>query len=584
MQRKQNNGLFSDFVVDLIVPFVTTIVFFIAVYVCFGFYWGWIDDVYFNGVLSGRYYGEPLTSLFTRVVVFWPDAIVSLSSTFPKLNWYGVMLYTYLFISCWLINLAANAFLRRSGVSFLNRLLLLLAFNLVAMGELTYMITFTSVAIISVGTAFATLKRSKSKICWLLILPFLLSGLAIRPEAAALLSPLFLASSIKSKGSRKLSMILLAMFIGLSPFIAEKLNYNEDAKEFQKYHFALQNILDGQNSESFDRLVKQDSARTLALFSWYTGDLDSLLSSNYIKLLNPRSPVSIENLQRAPSKLKGEINKAKSRYSENYTPSRNWFKKATISVCFLVAFYLIVGRGQHKRFQLTLISVFLITILATSILFKMEYRLFYPGLIITFLLSLPDMRLRRMGPLVKSGALLLILFMLADRISEYRLTSEDLSRENTAKETFQSNLGHYFTNKILLFDFLTMSFHSPPIFDSASAKSKGSNTHVVYGEFFSNFSKRHRSYLKELCGSAALVPFFYCLLERKNDVVFILTPIRVEMYKLYFKDVYGLDISFKSLDADQKPKENTMYSFVWEEIEYDYYMLSDLRPTQKQLD
>jgi len=573
-KRKQNNGLSSIFVVGLLVPFVTTIVFFIVVYNAFGFYWGWIDDIYFMNGLTARFYTEPISDLFVRYYVFIIHGYELLYRLVPEVNWYGIFLYGYAFIACSLILFGIDYRMRITVPNLGIRFLILFAFAFVFLTEAIYMATFTTISILLIGGAFVVIFAVKTRTSLLTMLPLATLGCLIRTDTAALITPMLMVASYQlSQKLRNITLFVLTCFL-LSPFWAEQLNYSEEVGAFQNYQFHIQNILDGGNSNRFSQLMGIDSARTFALFSWFSGDIENLLTDEYLESVSEFSPISWNTLINAKTSLYNEYQNSCCRYSEEYTPFRNWFIKGCIGLGLMI---LVVAFSKktcenpiHFRIILLIFLTAIGTIIITAILFKVEYRFVYPLMLICAILIVAVTKHMRLSKHAGYLFFCLLPVLVSLRSYEYYSTSRHLQIEKEQKKAVEQELATKFENKLVLFDLFTMSANSPDIFLQETAMN---SQFVVYGEIHSNYLERHKQYLSSICGTHEIVPFFHCLYEKRDSVIFAFSSLRVEMYKMYFKELYGIEIVFERLEGKNSALRNLKYSFVWDELDLDYYRL-----------
>jgi hypothetical protein len=542
----------------------------------FGIYWGWIDDIYLANAINGTFFKDPPQSLFINYYVLLSKGFIFLNQIIPRINWYGVFNLACLFLIVYLfIALIYHTLNKSKQSNFFNILFIFLLF-MVALAEAIYLQTFTSNALILFGLS-AIYFLNEPKLKNLSVLVLLIIALLIRSDVIILLFPI-IAVFILINNKEKIKLILLLAFITIAlPIILKKIQTNDDAKEWEKYSSTIINILDAGNAETYENMLKKDKARSYAFYTWFQGDFNNLLNQEYIDKLEIHSPFSITTFKKATIKIEKEIDKSCCKYDENYTSSRNWSMKgivATSIIILLSILFVCLEKDKKRKFLIALFPLaFITTILFTTILFKMEYRVFYPVALITVLALLLSNKHLASKYLVYV-LLILLLIAFPSRLKEYYVTSLDLKEEINKKESFRTELNAKFSNKIILFDFLTTSLYSPTFFKT-HAFNEGNNTFLLYGEVFSNFLESHKAYLSEICGSYEIVPFFKCLYEKREEVVFALTDHRVYMYEMYFKDVYGIPIKFKKLELKPNHLNAIHYSYSYNKLNMDYYVFDD---------
>lgn len=214
-------------------------------------------------------------------------------------------------------------------------------------------------------------------------------------------------------------------------------------------------------------------------------------------------------------------------------------------------------------------SYFTIHFIVLLIFFKIEYRVHYPVFLITLLVALKSSETLRKKENMKIALSILIILSFL-RAYEYKSTLKFAKEEQLKKELFYSELYTKFDNKIIFLDLYTYSLFPHKGF--INIKKPSSNVFLVYGEGFSNQHQFHLDYLSSLCGTSEIVAFFKCMYDDKENVVFVFSKIRVEMYELYFKDIYNIDFKLRKIDEESENALNQIsYTFVGPKMYFDYY-------------
>lgn len=533
----------------------------------FGYHWGWIDDMYINQTINQTFYARP--SLTTFYYSFIAEFLMFLSSIIKNVNWlltFNLVIISCIFSIIWLIFLKPIYLINSKLMYFFS-----FCFSFVFLFESILTATFTTISLLLLGvSSIAFLYFKKNNYIFLL---FFVIAILIRFETSFLLVPILGVYYLKEKKLKR-SLILLFVFIVVLISIKINVRSNGDLEDFITYAPLITNSLDNHNSKDYQEMSEIDSARSLAFFSWFQGDYESILNEKFRKELSVHPAFSIKTLKKALLKIKTEYKKACCRYNENYTPYRNWLLKGIIGYFFLsiiaIYFFTIQDTNKSKYFNIVIWFTFTTTILTTIVFFKMEYRVFYPLLIVSYLVLFVLNKNKIDNSFLKK-AIILMLFLIPFRFIEYSNTSFHLKLESKNKEVFQKELKTKFKNKMLLFDFLTISFNSPKVFDNTSFSNEN-NTLLIYGEVYSNFMTSHKNHLSKICISHEIVPFFKCLYQKKSEVIFVFTSYRVKMYELYFKEVYNLDLKFKKMENCSNALNSIEYSYVWNKIDADYYV------------
>src|SRR5690606_25977913 len=160
---------------------VLTLLFLGFTKIIFGFYWGWIDDVYFMNVLEGIDYKEPSNSLFVKYHVLLSGFYVACYKAFPAVNWYGLFNYLYLYFAISFIVFVLLKILLNARVSLLAIVIFLVLFFAVFLLEAVYMLTFTTLSMMLFGSAVLYMLLQSNKNI-LFAIPFAIIGLLIRVD------------------------------------------------------------------------------------------------------------------------------------------------------------------------------------------------------------------------------------------------------------------------------------------------------------------------------------------------------------------------------------------------------------------
>ncbi len=562
---------------NTIITILITVVLLLLTKVILGFYYGWFDEIVLMNLHNGLGYNQPLTNhlnTHVRYFLFIADIIVYLNNKLPPFNWYGIFIYSLASISIF-ISIKSIYTDIKDNFSISISLLFIALFYFVFLVEMTFQLNFTTVAVFLVGIGLSKIFENPNK-KFTYYLPFLLiftTGLLIRYEISAITIPLFMALILfkKDYNNRKNILVTIVMLM-IAPYAYElhESNHSKDVdKETVK---TFQKILDFKDYHSNYNFFELDKARSTALFTWYSGDDKTLLSEEYINKLNVESSFNTLKIKDIRNRIRTQFDTISKSYSKEYFPTRNWHIKLIISSLIITLLFIYILNSNIKTKYIPLVTIFYFTIhfIVLLIFFKLEYRVHYPVFLITLLVILKSSKVLWKKENMKYAILILIILSFL-RVYEYKSTLKFAKEEQLKKENFYTELFDKFENKKIFLDLYTYSLFPHKGF--INIKKPSSNIFLVYGEGFSNQHQFHLDYLTSLCGSNEIVAFFNCMFEDRENVVFIFSKIRVEMYELYFKDIYNIDFKFKKLDQGRKNALNSItHTFVGPPINMDYYI------------
>ena len=382
---------------------------------------------------------------------------------------------------------------------------------------------------------------------------------------------------MKIKKNWKKTLFLFTV-VSIGIFSVEEYGYKEDIKALEKYNNRLfYNVLDGGNSRPFEEMLEIDHARSFAFFSWFWGDYETLLSPEFVDELKDYSPFSKTIIKNVTRKLNIAYYNSCCRYPIEYTPYRKWFAKGlSFFVLFIAVCMWLFWSRKEINIRVFVLTVFVGTtliIVAVSIMFKIEYRVYYPLLLINIILVLLKIRAT-----IKSYSVFFILMIifLPLRYVEYYSTAIHLKEESSEKRLFQKELKEKFSNQTLIFDYFTFTLlnHNKVFLNN----DYGNNRLLIYGDYVYNFSNEHMKFVSSICESNSMLSFFECLSRSKENFTFVLTDFRAAMYQDYFEQIYGVKLRLIKLENEENALNTLKYSFVWDERKMDYYRISSFEP------
>lgn len=561
------------------------VVFFIATYITFGFHWGWIDDVFMLNSLKGSFIEQPSILLFSKYHIIQSAVLLKLYKFLPNVSWYEWLLYLQLFFAVsfffrimdlvYDFQTSPKGIFSKVGVSIILFLLLFV--------EPTFMIDFTTVAglLIVSSSTLLFVSLQKRDFFWenLLCIIFLAFGISLRPELVIILSPLLAVllwffKFWKNIEMKKTTMVILSLIVLLF-FWSYGINQKEN-RNLNKQVAMFQHLLDGNNSIGFENALEIDSARTMLIFSWFSGDQKQLLDPNFIQKLEIKNSFQSISFLKMKNSLKDELWKSMRRYTSPYTLTRNWLYKVIPFYIVLILFLVLAAIRKKQRSLFATLMVCFLSVLIPAVIggvIKLEYRIMLPLFVacvtVVFVVNNGFVESK------KSAFLLigLLIALVPSRVMDCIETSSILHDEVASKENFIQGFNNRFQNKVVLFDLWTMSLNRPKPFSGEVLD--GNKNHLMnYGELFSNFIPSHVSGLVDFCGTSELVPFFQCL-DEKGNVIFAITNIRASSLTDYFKDVHDMNLELTEVDFANELNE-VHYSFLWEKLQMNYYTIESL--------
>lgn len=541
--------------------------------ILFGRYWGWFDDITLLGHFRGLYAGEPIYSL-PRVFILSSNALAFLFEKAPTINWYSLFLHFLLLVSLFLLN---RVILKNLGdlkfkqsISFV----FLTLFYIVFLSDIYLYLDFTKISLLaSISSILHILAFPKEKT--LLIVLFLAISALIRLEVLLSMIPLIAVILFFKKNRRSTAIILGTLSLCLIIYL---ININFFAeKKLKEYSREIEFLINSRELEGGVlkneelALNKVSDAKKLAIISWFTGDIDNLLNDENIQNELKISSFYKLDLTYIKQKLTKEYHRARYSYSNDYMPGRNWLYKGVIFILFLTLF-MVIGVKQQKVLPfLGLYFSFCFIISFLTIAYKMEYRLFIGAFLFTLLgywVLLKDEK-----RLSFKTTLLFMLFMTPWIVRGLITNKIHYENEKQQKRIYHEELLKISKDKVMLFDIFTMGLQEPGLLHIN--KEPTNSIYIIYGETFSTFYPKYKRHIETHFGSDDMVELFRNLYLNRDKVIFAFSDFRVNMYEVYFKDVFGINVRFKLMSESPNALKDIHYSYAPQKINANYYVFDN---------
>ncbi|MCO5249546.1 MAG: hypothetical protein M9887_11445 [Chitinophagales bacterium] len=535
-----------------------------------GKFWGWMDDMFLFSIFSGFLYKEP-TNIGMGYLMLSSDLIVLLYKLFPLYNWYSIFLNSTLIISIYLTMRVISTKIREANFSNLFYLLFIVFFYFAFLSEFYLYITFTQVcAVGSVSAGLYFLTQTTHKKYWILFYLSIVS--LIRYEVVIPTLPFYLPFFLYRKYRYRTIQLMLVHSFLLIVFVSSLVKLSLTNEEWTLNALMVEAV----NSKANSMYEKLDSnsvqyAKFYSLKTMFTGDLKMQMTDDVKEIIKVKKTdyLQISNLL---DKLKFEYNRASNSFTSEYMPSRNWSFKAMICLIFLFMISAILMKS-YNRIIIYLICVFVFTLIAVTIFYKMEYRAFSVFFLTILLIILTLVEKRSLYKVIVLCFIFSMLYS-AYKIKEFSGNKPYLISEKEHKQRIMSELDDKFNNKFIFFDLASMGILYPGWVRNNIHNNK-SNTFIVFGEMGSNLYKSHLKYLESICGSSNVLPFFKCLYYNRDNVIFAFSDMRIAMYELYFDKVYNWHIKFKQLEDSANEINTIKYSYNSFPISLDYYVFEN---------
>lgn len=577
---------------EFVFSILLTVSLFLATHIVFGFHFGWLDDVLQSNYMRGIAIGEPQDKFFTAHILLSKLYHV-LYIKFPAVAWYGVFLFSYSFLATFfLFYFLANRF----HELFRSRKKIFLALCLCIYGgvwmEHVMLLNYTRLSILLAGTALllidhvVTSSRSMGKkVVWLSVLSIcLLVGLLTRPEIILVLALPFLFYVLRHYNNPRVlaGIAVVIATIALVFVVIYKKEVTQDIRSKNDTISHILNITDARNTglKSFGRLIGEDIGYK-AVYFYYFPD-DSLVESNSLSTWGPSGIFTKENVPNIFPRIKYELKRAATVYSDLYARPLNWLFPflAILLINLVILLRAVVYSNDKIRLifpALVLTSYIALTCMILALV-KLEGRVAMPSLAIISLLTiastvqtLHSITLRKW--IVMLAVLVTFTFY---QLAAYYSIAEDRKKEEVLKVQFIQEINTTFKGKILLFDIWTMSLLHQSPFQNISLRTD--NVYTNHKEYWSGFLPSHVEHLVQLCGDTDFPAFYSCLFEKGEEVVFVFTKgNRIGLIEEYAWKTHNIEVEFSEIMTGSQ-LGNIHYSFLPYRLDFGYFSLKKVNP------
>lgn len=484
--------------------------------------------------------------------LYWDKLLNVLYYYYPDISWYGILLFAYSIINSilWsvvIVKISANL---TASLRFIYLSILLLFWI-----DSLFYISFTRIPFYSIGVVSLYVLTSENlrffSLRFLSITAFAVGAIFIRYESGiaafvVLLPVILLMKNGKPYRLRKVGSLLLFLIIGLvGVFIHSKL-YNQEqdqiANDFYQAHF---NFFDSLQRMPTDN--PSDSIRVEAMMIDFNADKDSLSLMHYDLLTIGH-----------PFKIKG---------TEHFQQKLQYFKQ-NISLL-------------KSSNQLMLKSYVLLILLSIALMYrnrKLMMFLFvhqmWGWIVLILMLLLTKYTDRVTQPIFTLMSFSCILSLHYSDKNEHLLNS----RITKVFLTFLIGLCMYYSlfryrdiGKI----YQSVNFQNGQILETLSRVQKQENKDIIFTNdafellsvgLFSEVSKNelvvysydnHLNYMRNVqeainayIGGSSIIDFYDYLNKNKNSNIILATNKRIDVYKSYFKLLYGYDLILKDITKE----------------------------------
>lgn len=574
---------------------ITATLYFLSLCV-FGFHFGWLDDVLVSQVMYGTFSGSPTFNFFENFrlvghVLHW---FYGLNTT---INWMGVFLYSLSFFATIVILKIVVEFLRHVGIKWHVSILIGILFYTAFLVENVVFINYTRVAILSMGAGLLLVLHSlqhyngfKRRVLPIAGLLLFSAGYLIRPEVAPFALSVFavlLAMLLTGKKEHRSDLLVYSLAVLMIVAVVKIEDHYDNSpqyEEFKRYRPYIVKLLDA--NYMLDRremaLNESDRTRILAVGLWYYMDKDQV-GIQYLDSLTQDAEWELPPVNIWPDRIATQWRHSK-RYTAQYHVGYNYHVKLimylALSVVGLLFLLLQLLRkqisGQAYLFISLYTLLFPLLVLGMLIVFKMEDRVLTPFFIIHLLGYLILITTYSNLFLVKrTSGLMVVLLLVTSTFASTRVygLSQEKKTEGEKLHRLIEELNTKFQDKIILYDLWTIGYlHENPF--TVPRLDTSRNIHFAFGEYFMSPSDNYSAKAKTICQSDSHLEFFNCLCNKKDDVVFFHSQVRIALLENYFGQLYGKQFKFEKM-KEPAVLDSLPYSFLWDPIFPGYYQLKE---------
>ena len=216
-----------------------------------------------------------------------------------------------------------------------------------------------------------------------------------------------------------------------------------------------------------------------------------------------------------------------------------------------------------------------------TVLIKMEGRIFCPTALIFTLFHLiilvPGFQLGSISKKEETIAISLIIIGLMGlslaRFPGYQQVDMENRTELASIRELTNDLAQKASEKIIFVDFYTrFLLHETPF----SLLKLNSNFPIAttWGQRGSHEFASHRAFLNQICPVETFISFYDCVVDREDEIIFLLPEFNARLMERYFKILYQRAYVFVEVDPES-PVSKIQYSYLWFPMKFGYYRLEE---------
>lgn len=536
----------------------------IAAYLIWGLYYNEYTDKFFtayvdgsfdNGITKPIFYNYGFFTAISQVMA-WGYCIL------PQFNWYGIIGQVFLIFTT-----GGFLFLLRSlfqSFSAQRRLIALATVALVlfwfyhivlyrttelsflACGISTFALVLSFAPPVSENMGSLTIARA-----YFLVL-ILLSAL-IRVEPVLMCSVMLAPYALLVVGDRrnwpgmvKVALVVLVGFGGAYGLYMSALG--PGAAKFKEIRVYTHTIWDfGQDNSDLTLHSAADSVKLEAAQQFFISDETGMDGAFYQSIGILPLEKSLSSLPGYLPDLKMRMQRAVGIWLELMKSQWVLFGAFVFAMVGAMAVLLYNSRWLEWMYLMLLQMWFWLILFGITVFMKMELRVFCPLLTLNLLalLWLPCYWLfgkgssKRFSGLIVMSTWSLVLMMGLFRFQDMRVVTADYKQAAQNIRAFKTELLNTHADKTIFFNSISWQLLYADLFDTNELQQKVKLLALDNGELFMYPS--HQQTMQQWCGSAGLGDIGNCILDRKDEVLFVSSTDRMQLIERYMQTVYGLN-------------------------------------------
>ena len=501
----------------------------------FGFHYGWIDDLYLDLLFRKEVLclGDNRNIFFLFLLT---DLFYFLYDVFPKIPWYGLIYVILILCASISINhLLLNRF-KDLGIALLLSFSFFFAFLLKPYAFANY--TFLSILLGLSGLLNLIHNQTRQHLKDVFFITIFIIALLIRPPVIILSSFLLLGFVFFSMKTAKENIIYItkigSLVLGLYLISAGIYLSNQDFHNY-KWDIKRSQILDKNIQIDINSIDDPKlKAFSAAYKSWFFADSAYAENFEYIdKMLEYKQTQTFSSTY--AGKLKDELSKVFTLYNKSYHKGLNWGVEFIV-ILFLTLYLMIISKRSKSKFSPLAYLIAFIFYLVVILVYKFEYRFFYPILVLVLLhFTLINSYKKHLKILV---SLLLIFLSFYQLLQTTYLVKENKTEYQNINKTL-SSLEKELSDKQIIFDQISVSILHNGLLNTKSFNDQW----ICMKESFNITSKNHKKSLTKKFGGSDFSDIVRKSIDNQ-DYVFLFSKNRTWIIEYYCNIFYEHKIKF----------------------------------------